>query len=75
MLACISTINRPAQSTRVVDGIKLSKNICKAMLIHNNLQTHIPVLDQENIDICGKKLSYQSLIQKIQHKHKLKFDN
>ena len=37
VLACITTINRPRQPTRVVDGLELSKNIRKAMLVHNDL--------------------------------------
>lgn len=37
VLAYISTIDRPGQLTRVVDGIKLLKNICKAMLVYNKL--------------------------------------
>ena len=37
VLACMSTINRQAQSTRVIDSIELSGNIRKAMLVHNNL--------------------------------------
>ena len=58
VLACLSTIDRPRQSTRVVDGIKLLENIRKAMLVHNNLQPYIVILDQKNTDISNKKPSY-----------------
>lgn len=74
MLACINTINRPRQSTRVMNDTKLSANIRKAMLVHNNLQPHVAVLDNKNIDIPGKKRPHQLLIQKIQYEHKSKFD-
>ena len=55
LLACMSTINRPGQPTKFLDSIKLLGNICKAMLVHNNLQLYITILDQENIDIPSKK--------------------
>ena len=45
ILACMSTIDSLKQLTRVVDSIKLSRNIYKAMLVYNNLQPHIAVLD------------------------------
>ena len=45
MLACISTIDRPGQPTKVIDGTKLLGNICKAMLVYNNLQAHVAILD------------------------------
>lgn len=44
------------------------------MLIHNDLQPHVAVLDQENIDIPGKKPPHRLLIQRIQHKHESEFD-
>ena len=45
MLAYMSTIDRPGQPTRVINGTELSGNIHKAMLVHNDLQPHIAVLD------------------------------
>lgn len=35
---------------------------------------HNAVLDQENIDISGKKRPYRSLIQRIQHQHESEFE-
>ncbi len=37
MLVCMSTIGRPRRLTKVLDSTKLSKNICKVMLVYNNL--------------------------------------
>lgn len=37
MLAFISTIDRPRWPTRVVDSKELLENICKAILVYNNL--------------------------------------
>ena len=45
------------------------------MLIYNHLQTHINVLDLENIDIAGNKPPHQLLIQKIQNKYNSEFDD
>ena len=64
MLICISIIDKPKQPTRVINGIELLENICKAMPVHNNLQPHVAVLDWKNIDIFNKKPLYQWLIQK-----------
>ena len=47
VLVCMSTIDRPERPTRVVDCTELSGNICKAMLVHNDLQPHVAVLDEE----------------------------
>lgn len=58
MLAYMSIINKLRQLTNIVDGIKLLKNIHKAMLVHNNLQLYVVVLDQENINIPNEKLFY-----------------
>ena len=55
VLACMSTIDRPGRSTRVINSTELLANIRKAMLVHNDLQPHVAVLDQENIDIPVKK--------------------
>lgn len=43
ILAYINTINRLSQSIKIVDSIKLSKNIHKTMLVYNNLPLHIIV--------------------------------
>lgn len=37
MLAYLSTIDRPEQSTRVIDSIELLGNIYKVILVPNNL--------------------------------------
>lgn len=37
VLAYMSNINRPGQSTRVMDGTKLLANIHKAILVNNDL--------------------------------------
>lgn len=62
MLACISNRDKSGQLSRMVNGTELSVNIHKAMLVHNDLQTHVAVLDQENIDISSKKPPHQLLI-------------
>lgn len=37
ILVYISTIDKLRQPTRIIDSIELSANICKVMLIYNNL--------------------------------------
>lgn len=58
VLVYISTIDKPRRFMLVVDSTELLRNICKAMLVYNNLQTYIVVLDQENINIDSKKTPY-----------------
>lgn len=45
VLAYMSTIDRLGQLTRVVNSTELLGNICKAILVYNNLQIHIAILD------------------------------
>lgn len=54
VLACMNSIDRSGRPTRVVYGTELSAKIQNAMLIDNDLQSHVAVLDKENIDIPGK---------------------
>lgn len=74
MLVYINIINRSSQFIKIIDNIKLSKNIRKIMLIYNNLPLYIIVSYQKYINIFSKKLAYLLFIQKIQHKYKYKFD-
>lgn len=74
VLACVGDADRPGRDTRVIDGTELSAKIRKAMLDHHDLQPHIAVLDQENIDIPGKKKPHRSLIQRIQHQHESQYN-
>lgn len=70
----MSSIDQSERPTRVVDGTELSAKIRNAMLVHNDLQPHLAVLDQENIDIPGKKCPHRSLIERIQHQHESEFN-
>lgn len=74
VLACVGDMERSGRITRVVDGSELSATIRTAMMVHNNLQPTVAVLDQENIDIPGKKRPHRSLIQRLQHQHESEFE-